>query len=99
MATRLFGPRRRLIQAIEQITGKASSATAPPATTTTVNKQASSPSGTTNESSKIDTEQEEHVCLSIGVFVCHLCVGLSVCLCVSPSILSLTTQNHRNVSS
>ena len=75
MDTRLFGPRRRLIQAIEQITGKASSATAPPATTTTtVNKQASSPSGTTtNESIKTnDTEQEEHVCLFVGVFVCHL---------------------------
>ena len=72
MATRLFGPRRRLVQAIEQITGKASSATAPPAATTTVNKQASSPSGTTsNENIKInDTEQEEHVCLSVGVFVC-----------------------------
>lgn len=67
---RLFGPRRRLIQAIEQITGKASSTTnTPPVTTTTVSKQTNS-STTTNEINKInDTEQEEHVCLSVGLFI------------------------------
>lgn len=73
--TRLFGPRRRLIQAIEQITGKASSGSATAATTTAVNKQTNNSSGqANNEINKInDSEQEEHVRLLVCLSLISTC--------------------------
>ena len=61
---RLFGPRRRLIQAIEQITGKAPSSAA--AAAVTVNKQTITSGPANNDIDKISDSEQEHVCL----FVC-----------------------------
>ena len=78
---RLFGPRRRLIQAIEQITGKASSsaATAAAAAAVTVNKQTITSGPANNDIDKISDSEQEHVrllvCLSlicIILFLNHL---------------------------
>lgn len=97
---RLFGPRRRLIQAIEQITGKASSATTTTAAAT-VNKQTNNPSGpVNNENNKInDSEQEEHVCLLVFVFVIRVlfvtsCLFACKCNLNMKSKLSLASKQQ-----
>ena len=77
---RLFGPRRRLIQAIEQITGKASSSgAATAAAAVTVNKQTITSGPANNDIDKISDSEQEHVrllvCLSlicIILFLNHL---------------------------
>ena len=72
---RLVGPRRRLIQAIEQITGKVS-ATAPTTVAATVNKQTVVSGPANNDADKMSDSEREHVrllvCLSLYfVLFCH----------------------------
>ena len=88
---RLFGPRRRLIQAIEQITGKASAA-APTTAAATVNKQTVVSGPANNDVDKMSDSEQEHVRLlvSLSLYVVLFCyfnhvmlyVCLSVCMCV-----------------
>ena len=79
---RLFGPRRRLIQAIEQITGKASSsAAATAAAAVTVNKQTITSGPANNDIDKISDSEQEHVrllvCLSLICIILFLNHSLS----------------------
>ena len=88
---RLFGPRRRLIQAIEQITGKASSAVA--TTAATVNKQTIVSGPANNDVDKISDSEQELVrllvCLSLYIVFHHFnhvmlyLMSVHVCVCMS----------------
>lgn len=84
---RLFGPRRRLIQAIEQITGKASSSSAAAtaaAAAVTVSKQTITSGPANNDIDKISDSEQEHVCLLVCLSLICIILFLNHLLSTQP---------------